>query len=76
MVDLSAGGVRIRTTQTNLKADRQTGTLLVKAAYAEPGAPPDTADELGAELRELAVWLGLDEIRVEQRGDLAPALRP
>ena len=29
----------------------QAGRLLVKAAYAEPGAPPETAEELAAELR-------------------------
>ena len=47
----------------------------MKGAYAEPGAPPETADELCAELRRLADWLGLAEISVEPRGDLAPALR-
>jgi uncharacterized protein len=50
--------------------------LVVKSAWAEPGAPEDTAEELSAELRELAAWLGLDDIAVEPRGDLAPALRP
>ena len=38
--------------------------------------PPDTADELGVELRRMADWLGLDDVVVEPRGDLAPALRP
>lgn len=60
--------------RVDLKADRRTGTLVVKAAYAEPAAPPDTADELAAELRRLAGWLGLDDVLVEPRGDLAPAL--
>ncbi|HET9423098.1 MAG TPA: crosslink repair DNA glycosylase YcaQ family protein, partial [Nocardioides sp.] len=62
--------------RVDLKADRPAGRLLVKAAYAEPDAPPETADELSAELRALAGWLGLDDVTVEPRGDLAPALRP
>ena len=42
--------------------------------YAEPGAPPETAAELAAELERLAGWLGLHTVVVEPRGDLAPAL--
>ncbi|NYD40961.1 winged helix-turn-helix domain-containing protein [Nocardioides panaciterrulae] len=60
--------------RVDLKADRRAGRLLVKAAYAEPGAPGETAEELAAELRDLAGWLGLSEVSVEPRGDLAPAL--
>ncbi|WP_338087735.1 winged helix-turn-helix domain-containing protein [Nocardioides lijunqiniae] len=61
--------------RVDLKADRRTGTLVVKAAYAEPGAPPETAEELSAELEVLAGWLGLDSVAVEPRGDLAARLR-
>ena len=60
--------------RVDLKADRKAGRLVVKAAYAEPGAPPETAEELSAELRSLAGWLGLDDVTVERRGDLAEAL--
>ena len=60
--------------RVDLKADRKAGALLVKAAYAEPGAPPETAGELAAELRDLASWLNLDDIVVEPKGDLAPGL--
>ena len=60
----------------DLKADRKEGRLVVKSAWAEDGAPDDTADELSEELRVLAKWLELSDITVEPRGDLAPMLRP
>ena len=60
--------------RVDLKADRPAGRLVVKAAYAEPGAPAETAEQLAAELHDLAGWLGLGEVHVERRGDLAPLL--
>jgi uncharacterized protein len=60
--------------RVDLKADRKGGVLIVKGAFAEPGAPEETADELAEELQSLAGWLGLDSVLVEPRGDLAPAL--
>lgn len=60
--------------RVDLKADRTAGVLLVQAAHAEPGAPPETVEELAAELVQLAGWLGLDQVRVAGGGDLSPAL--
>ena len=60
--------------RVDLKADRRTGRLLVHGAFAEPGAPDDTADELGAELRRLAGWLGLHDVGVAPNGPLAARL--
>jgi uncharacterized protein YcaQ len=60
--------------RVDLKSDRQAGVLRVQAAWAEPDAPPATTAELAAELRVTATWLGLDDVVVMDRGDLAPAL--
>ncbi|MDP1874229.1 winged helix-turn-helix domain-containing protein [Phenylobacterium sp.] len=62
------------TARVDLKADRKAGVLRVLAAHAEPGATPVTADRLTTELRLMAGWLGLTDVAVEPRGDLAPAL--
>jgi uncharacterized protein YcaQ len=61
--------------RVDLKADRGASALLVRSAWGEPSAPDETAEQLAAELRELAFWLDLDDVIVEDRGDLAPALR-
>ena len=60
--------------RVDLKADRRAGVLIVQSAHAEPGAPAVTAPELAVELRRLADWLGLSDIVVMPRGDLAGAL--
>jgi uncharacterized protein YcaQ len=60
--------------RVDLKADRGAGVLRVLSAWAEPGAPAETATELLAELRLMAEWLGLGDVMVEPRGDLAEAL--
>jgi uncharacterized protein YcaQ len=61
--------------RVDLKSDRGACALLVQAAHAEPGAPPETAEALAAELRRMAGWLGLDDVAVVGAGDLAPSLR-
>ncbi|HEY0314424.1 MAG TPA: crosslink repair DNA glycosylase YcaQ family protein [Allosphingosinicella sp.] len=61
--------------RVDLKADRKHGHLLVQSAHREAGAPEDTTEALGAELRLMAQWLGSKEVRVERKGDLAEALQ-
>jgi uncharacterized protein len=61
--------------RVDLKADRAISTLRVQSAHAEAGITPgDVMDPLAAELRLMAVWLGLTAIRVERAGDLARGL--
>ncbi|TIX38867.1 MAG: winged helix-turn-helix domain-containing protein, partial [Mesorhizobium sp.] len=60
--------------RVDLRADRPAGVLRVHAAYAEPGAPPQTAAELFKELKQMQGWLGLEQIEVTPAGDLGPAL--
>jgi uncharacterized protein YcaQ len=60
--------------RVDLKADRHRGVLVVRAAFAEAAAPVETARELATELADLTSWLGLSDVEVHPRGDLAPAL--
>ncbi len=58
--------------RVDLKADRAASSLLVLAAHVEPHAQAGlVADALGGELQEMALWLGLESIRVDKRGNLA-----
>jgi hypothetical protein len=61
--------------RVDLKSDRERGALLVQGAYAEPGVDrSEVAVELADELRLVASWLGLGEVVVAGRGDLAGGL--
>lgn len=61
--------------RVDLKADRKAGRLLVQSAWLEEGSPEgETAVRLAAELRRMAAWLGLSDVEVVQRGDLAATL--
>ncbi len=62
--------------RVDLKADRQRGALLVQGSFTESGVPTGPlADDLAPELHAMAGWLGLGEVEVVQRGDLASTLR-
>jgi uncharacterized protein YcaQ len=61
--------------RVDLKSDRDRGVLLVQGAFAEQGVDRvHVADELGAELRLVAGWLGLADVAVAPCGDLAGVL--
>jgi hypothetical protein len=60
--------------RVDVKADRAGSALRVNAIHEEPDAPPGTAVELAAELRLLADWLELDDVRVAEEGSLGAAV--
>jgi uncharacterized protein len=61
--------------RVDLKSDRDRSALRVQGAFAEEGVDQGhVAAELAAELRLVADWLGLQEVAVAPRGDLAGAL--
>ncbi|HJT96565.1 MAG TPA: crosslink repair DNA glycosylase YcaQ family protein, partial [Mycobacterium sp.] len=62
--------------RVDLKAERTRDALNVVGAFAEPGQQPSrVAEALAAELRTMASWLGLGEVTVGKKGDLAKELR-
>ena len=61
--------------RVDLKADRASGNLLVLGAYAEEHADRESlVPALATELRAMARWLGLDDVSVSKRGNIARAL--
>mgnify|MGYP003418848463 FL=1 len=62
--------------RVDLKADRVQNTLNVAGAFTEDGQDRlRVASALAAELRSMAAWLGLGDVSVGDRGDLATDLR-
>ena len=64
--------------RVDLKADRQAGVLRVQGSFAEPDVAaadvPRVVSELAVALREMADWLGLDDVVAARHGDLAAPL--
>ena len=61
--------------RVDLKADRQAGTLLVQSTHGEPGIDQaDVTAGLHERLVELAGFLGLTDVDIRPKGDLAAAL--
>ena len=62
--------------RVDLKADRKASRLLVRSAFVEDGAPVDeVARRLAVELERFAGWLGLDDVAIGRKGNLATSLR-
>lgn len=62
--------------RVDLKAERAADALHVVGAFTEPGErPAEVAAALAVELRRMADWLGLADVAIGERGDLAGALR-
>ena len=62
--------------RVDLKAERARDALHVVGAFVEPGEPATrVAAAMAGELRSMATWLGLTEVTVGDRGDLAEELR-
>ncbi|WOC14435.1 winged helix-turn-helix domain-containing protein [Gordonia sp. MP11Mi] len=61
--------------RVDLKADRGAGVLDVLSAHVEPDADRGAvAASLAADLRAMAQWRGLDDVRIRPRGELSEAL--
>jgi uncharacterized protein YcaQ len=61
--------------RVDLKAERAADALNVVGAFTEPGHDSArVAEALARELRTMASWLGLADVTVGERGDLAGAL--
>jgi uncharacterized protein YcaQ len=59
----------------DLKADRQASLLRVPAAWAEDGVHHgEVAEAMARELVALSAWLGLGDVVVAEKGNLAGAL--
>jgi len=61
--------------RVDLKSDRKESRLLVQGVFSEDGHGEEVVLPLASELRAMATWLGLDDVEVKSKGNLAKALR-
>ena len=62
--------------RVDLKSDRQSSTLQVKGAFGEPGVDREhVGAALVEEIKTIATWLEMDEVAVDNNGDLSGVLR-
>jgi len=62
--------------RADIKADRKAGVLTVPGAFLEDGQDPTrVAPEMAAELRVMADWLGMGDVAIGNKGNLAQELR-
>ena len=62
--------------RVDLKADRSSNVLLVKAAFVEEGHDhQQVASNLADELMMMARWLGLEQVSTDRKGNLMKYLR-
>lgn len=61
--------------RVDVKADRHASALLAHGAFAEAGVEPETiAGPLARELTAVAAWLGLERVKVGNKGDVVRPL--
>jgi hypothetical protein len=75
LVDLSAGGVRIRTSQTNVKADGQIRVRLELPAYAGISPFIDASSETPQPKREWVGWMSIARVLPAPKGEVELAGR-
>lgn len=62
--------------RVDIKADRAASRLWIRSAWLETGRDAAVvAAALAQECRDMASWLGLEQVHVDRRGTLATALR-
>lgn len=60
--------------RADLKAERKTGTLIVRRLHLEAGAPAATLERIVEELRRMATWLSLAKLELAPAAVIHPSL--